>query len=91
MINPLAFVDKPMLFLGASFAAIPLYIGIAQIFFDGWDDFLDSLRYIYQPQWLSLLRGEWYEDQWASIKFLFYLLVCIAMATTVYKIAKLIF
>lgn len=89
MTNFLSFVDRPMLFIGSAIVAIPLYFGIAQIFFDGWDDFLESLRYIYQPAWLSALRGEFYDDQWASVKFLVYLVVCVATATMVYKIAKL--
>lgn len=91
MTNLLSFVDRPMLFVGSALIAIPLYIGVARIFFDGWSDFLESLRFIYQPQWLSALRGEFYEDGWASLKFLVFLISSVAVATTVYKLAKLIF
>jgi hypothetical protein len=80
-----------MLFFGVSVVSIPLYIGIGQLFYDNWDDFLDSLRLLYQPQWLSVLRGEWQEDNWASLKFLLFLICCLAAATSIYKIAKLVF
>jgi hypothetical protein len=87
----LSLIDRPILFIGTAIISFPLYIKIGQLFFDGWDDFLDTLRFIYQPQWLSALRGEWHEDNWGSVKFLFFLICCAAAATTVYKIAKLIF
>jgi hypothetical protein len=85
------FLDKPSLFIGSTIVSIPLYIGLGQVFFDNWDDFLDSLRLLYQPRWLSLLQGESNEASWDSLKFLFYLILCTAAATTVYKIAKHIF
>lgn len=87
----LSLIDRPMLLVGSTIISIPLYIKIAHSFFDGWDDFLDALRLVCQPQWLSVLRGELHEDNWVSVKFLFYLIFCGAVATSVYKIAKHIF
>lgn len=86
----LSLLDRPTLFIGSAIIAIPIYIGIGRLFFDSWDDFLDSLRLLYQPQWLSALRGEWHEDNWVSLKLLLYLIFCLACATTVYKVAKYI-
>jgi len=86
-----SFLEKPTLFIGSTIVSIPLYIGLGQVLFNNWDDFLDSLRLLYQPRWLSLLQGESSEASWDSLKFLFYLILCAASATTVYKIAKHIF
>lgn len=86
----LSFIDRPMLFIGSAFAAIPLYFGLAYVLFDDWRDFLESLRFIYQPAWLSALRGEFYDDQWGSVKFLVFLVGCLCSATMIYKIAKVL-
>lgn len=86
----LGFADRPVLLFGSIILAIPLYIGIGCLFFDNWQDFLEHLRYLYQPWWLSALRGEFYEDQWAGLKMLFYFIFCAATATTVYKLLEFV-
>jgi len=96
--NHVSYVDvlvlsslNPSVFITSSIIAIPLYIGLGKVFFDDMDDFLDSLRLLFQPQWLTLLRGESNEVSWDALKFLFYLILRAAFATTVYKVAKHIF
>ena len=84
----LSFLDRPQLFIICAVAAIPAYIVVGSVFYDSWDDFLDGLRLWFQPGWLSALRGEWSEDNWETLKLLFYLLVCASMATTAYKVAQ---
>jgi hypothetical protein len=91
MTELLSFLDRPTLFIVCAFAAIPAYIAAGSVFYDNWEDFLESLRLFYQPSWLSLLRGEWGEDNWATFKLFFYLAVCAALATAAYKVAKLFF
>lgn len=87
----LSFVERPQLFITALFLAIPLYYMMWQLIFDSWDEFLESLRLFFQPDWFSLLRGEWQDDQWASIKILIFIILCLSMATTIYKFGKMIF
>jgi hypothetical protein len=84
----LSFLDRPKLFVVCAVAAIPAYIAAGSVFYDSWEDFLDSLRLWFQPWWLSALRGEWSDDYWQSLKLLFYLFMCIALATTAYKVAQ---
>ncbi|MEJ7139061.1 hypothetical protein [Amphibiibacter pelophylacis] len=84
-------VDRPVLLFVMALVSLPLYIWIGRWVFDDWEDFLESLRYLYQPQWLSALRGEWHEDNWGSIKFLCFLILCATIATGLYKLAKLLF
>ena len=70
MMELLEAVERPQLLMWCAIAVIPLYLWLGQLFFNGWHDFLESLRYLYQPTWLSVLRGEFHEDNWASLKFL---------------------
>jgi hypothetical protein len=77
--------DRPDLVIWAFVLCVPFYIGIAKIFFGGWDRVLDALRLMLQPQWLLALPGETRESKWIFLKFLCYLLACLAVATTVYQ------
>jgi hypothetical protein len=79
-------LDNPPLFIKSLMWAIPLYLYGAKLFFGDFSGLLDSLRFFYQPSWLSMLRGEWHDDNWASLKFFLYLAYCLACAGTVYKV-----
>jgi hypothetical protein len=54
--------------------AISILVGVVvvlvlfQFFFDSFGDFLECVRYWLTPDIVSLFRGEWAEDQWASMK-----------------------
>ncbi|HEY0549658.1 MAG TPA: hypothetical protein VGF13_08655 [Verrucomicrobiae bacterium] len=48
--------------------------------FDGWNGFLEVMRYKFQPGWLSLLRGEFWEDVKAEFKFFIWFLMNLLMA-----------
>jgi ABC-type spermidine/putrescine transport system permease subunit II len=54
--------------------AIPLaaYL-LFSFFFEDWGDFWKCVRYYLTPDFISLLRGEWMEDWWASFKLGLYL------------------
>lgn len=56
--------------------SFPVYWLVGRYFFSDWQDFLENLRLLYQPFWLSAFRREFNEDIWAEIKLFFYLLIC---------------
>jgi hypothetical protein len=60
----------------AGAVCLPLYYVFWKMFFGSWDNFLESLRYWFQPDWLSVLRGEYTDDFYASLKMLIFLLLC---------------
>ena len=62
----------------AGILSIPLYCDMGYTVFDSWDDFLNSLRYWFQPDWLSLLRGEFADDFFATLKMIIFLIFCVA-------------
>jgi hypothetical protein len=48
-----------------------------RVFFDDFADFVESIGYWFTPDIISLFRGEWAEDQWASMKLFLYGALCI--------------
>jgi hypothetical protein len=73
-----------LLFKSAA-VCVPLYYLFWKFLFRSWDDFLDDLKYYYQPFWLSALRGEFGDDFYASLKLYFFLLLCGGSTFLVYR------
>lgn len=55
---------------------IPVYLGLGRLIFGNWDNFSTCLRFFLMPDIVSWFRGEWIEDQLATIQFIFWLLGC---------------
>ena len=49
-----------------------------KVFFEDFGDFMECVRYWFTPDIISAFRGEWTEDQWASMKLFLYLGLSIA-------------
>ena len=45
------------------------------LFFEDMEDFGEAFRYSLTPDFVSLLRGEWMEDYWQSMKLGIFLLL----------------
>ena len=60
----------PRLWWVAGLLGLWFAVATARRVFDGWDGFLEASRYWFQPGWLSFLRGEFMEDQWAQFKLI---------------------
>ena len=57
---------------------IPLYWFLGKVFFKDLDDFSESLRFWFTPNILSAFRGDYWNDVFAEMKFMFWLGFCIA-------------
>ncbi|MGZ0706774.1 hypothetical protein ACWPKO_00365 [Coraliomargarita sp. W4R53] len=44
-----------------------------RLFFACRDDFFDAIRHCFTPDFISLLKGEWTEDQWNELKLFVWL------------------
>jgi hypothetical protein len=55
---------------------IPIYVFIGKFFYGDWYDFTEGLRYLFQPGWLSALRGEWDKDFTETVKLYAFIFVC---------------
>ena len=70
------FFEYPDLFLRSLWFAAPVCLFLGRMFYGSWGDFLEALRYLYQPGWLSLLRGEYDKDSWETLVFYIYVGLC---------------
>jgi hypothetical protein len=77
----------PLLIAGS----IPFYIAVAWAYFGDWHGFVESIRYSLTPDIISLLRGEWEDDQWAQLKLVFYILTCAGITWGVHIIVRNLF
>lgn len=65
---------------------VPLYYYIGKMFYKTWADFTEALRYLFQPGWLSAIRGEFTEDFWETIKLYLFSGACALLVTAQYKL-----
>ncbi len=61
----------------ALLANLPIFWLLAFALFEK-GEFVESIRYVFTPNLISLFRGEWVEDQWATLKFHLWALLCAA-------------
>lgn len=76
----------PKTIITLSIVNIPLYFYMGKLFFSDWQGFLETLRFFYQPIWLSALRGEGYEDFGQSLKLLWFLLSSLCLIQLQFKL-----
>lgn len=58
---------------------IPVYRFLYRLFFADDDDYRQSVKYIFTPNFVSFFRGEYWKDKIDSARVKFYILFC-AMA-----------
>jgi hypothetical protein len=47
---------------------LPVILMVGRIFFGSWSGLFESLRFLLIPDLISLLRGQWNQDAWATTK-----------------------
>jgi hypothetical protein len=65
----------------------PVYILIGRIAFKDTADLKESLWYLLMPDIVSLIRGKWWDDQWAQGKLILTFLVCGLIVSAEYEAA----
>lgn len=55
---------------------IPVYLGLGKLIFDDWACFFESIGFWLTPDWISMLRGQWAEDWWGTLKLFVFLGLC---------------
>ena len=66
---------------------IPIFISFASMLF-GKGGFTETLRYAFTPDFISALRGEFWEDRWAELMFAVWLVICVALVLAEYACIK---
>jgi len=56
-------------------ADLPVAVLVGWPIFGDCGGFLESLKYGFKPNVFSAMEGEWFDDQWATIKLYFWLVL----------------
>ncbi len=67
-------------------AGVVTWVATFTLFFTNSEEFLECLRFTFTPDFISLFRGEWLEDQWGSLKLGVWLVVGIAAGYGTYAL-----
>ena len=65
-------------------ASLGILVVMFKVTFEDRDDFIESVKFWFIPDWLSILRGQGLEDFWAEAKLLWFLLGTIVLSLVVY-------
>ncbi|MDO4795098.1 MAG: hypothetical protein Q4A28_04045 [Brachymonas sp.] len=57
---------------------LPFMLLLGKLLFGSWHGFWEAWRFTLTPDIFSVLRGEWLEDAWGTLKLLVFLLLCAA-------------
>jgi hypothetical protein len=69
--------STPIILVVLALVNIPIYLILGKGFFGDLHGFLEALRFVLTPDWFSMFQGEWLNDQWQSIKFVVFVVMCI--------------
>ncbi len=56
---------------------LPVYYLFYKLVFKDLSDFGQSVKYCLMPNLFSLFRGEYFKDQWATLKMVFFVVMCV--------------
>ena len=67
------------------------YVLIGAIFFHDWDGFWEVIKFWSTPDFLSALRGEYWDNKWAQAKPWLFLVVCGALVYGEFELIQKLF
>lgn len=82
----LDFTENPTLLVILAVINIPVYYFIGKVFYKSWYEFTEGLRFLFQPGWLSVIRGEFTDDFWETLKLYAFFIFCATAVIVQYKI-----
>lgn len=64
--------------------SLPVYVALAKIFWgEKFETLGETVKYLFLPNWLSFLRGRYWDDVNATFDFYLYLALCFGWAAGV--------
>lgn len=80
----MAFLDHPFVLFFIGLLSLPVYGTLAKMFWgEDFETLGETVRYLLTPDICSLFRGRYWDDQYATIKFNVYLLLCAGWAAAI--------
>ena len=65
-------------------ANVPIYLLVGKTWFGGWRGFVESLRFWFTPDIVSLFRGEYWQDHAESFRLITFLALCVGLIAAEY-------
>ncbi len=62
----------------------PVYRFVYRLIFSDPEDFDESIKYSFTPDFLSFFRGKYWQDKWGTFKLRMYILLCLAIVLLEY-------
>ena len=81
------YVDHPFLLVLAICVAIPILWQYWQWLFGGIHNFVEDVKDAAAPDWYAFLRGRYWEGEWAELKIVVFMLLCVGLAAALYTMA----
>ena len=84
--NPIQFIESISLLTYASIGvSVLVALLFFRVFFDDVGDFLDCIVLAFQPEIITIFRGQWSDSQWAGVKVTLWLLPSIVSGYLAYS------
>ena len=91
MSDLLTFVDHPWILGAAICLAIPVIWGYWRWFFGDAEDFATDLEDADYRDWINLLRGRYWEGEWAEVKIIWFVIISGGFVAALYAIGVRVF
>ncbi len=86
------FLKHPYLIALVAVVSWPIYKSLAKLFFgEQYEDLADTLKYLVQFDFISLLKGQYWNDVDATFKFGVFLFLCIGWAAAITELICRVF
>ena len=70
---------------------IPVFMLVGWVIFKDWEGFWEAIKYWIMPDWISMLRGEYFDDFLSEAKLLYFAIVCGALVFVEYLLYQRFF
>lgn len=83
----MSWTDDPLVreYLLVALYGLPAMLMVGRLFFGSWSGFFESLRFLLMPDVISILRGEWGDDQRATAKLLLFVALCVGAVYSAHR------
>lgn len=80
----MGFTDHPKILILVGALSTPIYITFAKIFWgEKFESLGETIKFLFTPDILSLFRGRFWDDWYATTKFNVFLLLCFGWAAAI--------
>ena len=80
----MGFLDHPGILILVGALSVPVYITLAKMFWgEEFESLGETIKFLFIPDIISLFRGRFWDDLYATIKFKIFLFLCFGWAAAI--------